>query len=76
MKTELLAGIAGLLADTEGTDEHDLPGWDRYRRDVGNDDASRKLFAEMLKANDLRVQFRKTAHAGYEKPPRGVWGYF
>lgn len=49
VKTELQAGIAGLLADTEGTDEHDLPGWDRYRRDVGNDDASRKLFAEMLK---------------------------
>lgn len=49
VKSELQTGIAGLLADTEGTDEHDLPGWERYRKDVGNDDKSRELFVEMLK---------------------------
>lgn len=49
VKSELQVGIAGLLADTEGKDEHALPGWARYRKDVGNNDETRKLFVEMLK---------------------------
>lgn len=47
VKIELERGIARLLAD--GSARHDLPGWERYRREVGSDDESRKLFVEMLR---------------------------
>jgi hypothetical protein len=45
-----LARIEAFLADTEGKQEHDFPGWKRFRKAVGDDSAARGLFAEMQKS--------------------------
>ena len=41
--------MAAFIADVDDTQEHDLPGWQRFRDSVGGDPKSRKLFVEMLK---------------------------
>jgi len=42
--------VRGFLADSQGTGNHDLPGWQRYRRITGNDAPARELFKQMLAA--------------------------
>ncbi len=41
------ARLKAFMADIEGRREHDLPGWARYRKLVGENQAARKLFADM-----------------------------
>lgn len=48
---DLLHRIDVFLKDTEGKEKHDLPLWKVYQEKIGGEAESRKLFAEMLKAN-------------------------
>jgi hypothetical protein len=48
---DLKARIDAFTADTDGKQEHDLPGWKRYQKLVGKEKESRELFAQMLKTN-------------------------
>lgn len=43
------ARMATFLADSEGKFEHELPGWDKFRKQAGDDSVSRKLFSELLR---------------------------
>jgi hypothetical protein len=45
------AKIAAFLADKDGKLKVDLPGWSRYRKIVGDDEAARRFFADLHKAN-------------------------
>ncbi len=47
---DMRARVASFLADSEGKYQHTLPGWEKFKAVCGNDRASRKLFAEMLKS--------------------------
>lgn len=54
---DLKARLAAFLADKDGKQVHDLAGWSRFRKVVGEDAAARELFVDMLKANaDLLEQ--------------------
>jgi len=52
MQRELEAKLAAFLADKEGKLKHDLPGWERYSKLVGNTDQTRQLFADMHRMQD------------------------
>jgi hypothetical protein len=43
--------LDAFLADKDGKQEHDLPGWNRFQKLMGKDKEGRELFAEMLKTN-------------------------
>ena len=45
---EMGARVATFLADAEARYEHDIPGWPKFRVALGDDAASRDLFAELL----------------------------
>jgi hypothetical protein len=45
------AKLAAFIADTEGKQQHDLPGWERYRKIAGADAAARRLFVEIQKSD-------------------------
>lgn len=47
---DMRAKVGSFLADAEGKYQHSLPGWEKFKTVCGNDRASRKLFAEMLKS--------------------------
>ena len=42
--------LKAFLADDEGEQDHDLPGWKRYRESVGTDKVARELFVKMQQA--------------------------
>lgn len=48
---DMKARVGCFLADAEGKFQHTLPGWDKFKVVTGNDKASRKLFAELLKSS-------------------------
>jgi hypothetical protein len=48
---DLQLRVDSFLADKEGKQEHDLPGWDRFQKLMGKDKEGRELFGEMLKTN-------------------------
>ncbi len=48
---EFDARLAAFVADTEGSQEHHLPGWKRYRELVGDSRAARELFAAMMRSD-------------------------
>jgi outer membrane protein assembly factor BamB len=48
VKSELQLGITDLREDKKTERARDLPGWERYQKEVGTDVDARKLFAEML----------------------------
>jgi hypothetical protein len=43
--------LYALLADKEGRPDHELPGWKRYRKEVGTDAPARRLFVDMMRAH-------------------------
>jgi hypothetical protein len=43
-EADRLAKLDAFIADKEGKQQHDLPGWERYRRVAGEDAAARELF--------------------------------
>jgi hypothetical protein len=45
---DLRVRVETFLADAEGKFEHDVPGWNQFRKTVPNTAAARELFAEML----------------------------
>jgi hypothetical protein len=45
------ARLEAFLADKDGKQEHDLGGWARFRKEVGQETPARELFAEMHKVN-------------------------
>lgn len=47
---DMKARVSCFLADAGGKYQHTLPGWEKFKTVAGNDAASRKLFAEMLKS--------------------------
>ncbi|HLW68015.1 MAG TPA: hypothetical protein VKS79_22040 [Gemmataceae bacterium] len=53
---DLQARLTNFLADTEGKQTHDLPGWSRFRKLVGDDRAARELFAKMLRADGTLLE--------------------
>jgi hypothetical protein len=46
---DLNARLETFLADTEGKYDHDLGGWNEFRKIAGNSSASRATFVELLK---------------------------
>jgi hypothetical protein len=50
LELDCQARIEAFAADTQGTADHGLPGWDRYRALVGEGPAARQLFVEMQRA--------------------------
>ena len=49
LQTEFAAKIAAFIADVEGKQEHDLPGWKQFQQSAGNDQHARRLFADMVR---------------------------
>jgi hypothetical protein len=66
LEADRQAKLAALLADKDGKIKHDLPGWERYRTIVGEDDAARRYFVEIQKGDValLRDLEKDPAHAG------------
>lgn len=50
-EAERQAKIEAFLADKDGKQKHDLPGWTRYRKMVGDDEAARRFFVVLHKAD-------------------------
>jgi len=48
LEADFQGRLKAFLADDEAKQQHDLPGWERYRRIIGEDKAARELFAQML----------------------------
>lgn len=49
---EMAARVKAFLADVGGSGDHDLPGWVQFREVCGDNQASRKFFADILKESD------------------------
>ncbi len=49
LDADLRRRLDALLADPDGTGQHDLPSWKRFQETIGNDAEARKLYVEMLK---------------------------
>lgn len=45
---DMKARVSCFLLDKEGKYEHKLPGWTRFKEQLGNDKVTRELFAEVL----------------------------
>jgi hypothetical protein len=60
------ARLEAFIADKEGKDRHDLPGWERYRKIAGEDATARRLFIDIQKsdAGFLCDVDEDPAHAG------------
>jgi hypothetical protein len=52
---DLRARIDTFLADTQRTYQHDIPGWTKFQLLVGDTDASRELYTEVLRDLDNRT---------------------
>lgn len=52
---DLKVRVETFLADAGGKFEHDVPGWNQFRKAVPNTAAARELFAEMLADETNRV---------------------
>jgi len=50
LELDFRARLDAFVADTKGVGQYDLPGWERYRRLVGQDTEARQLFAAMQRA--------------------------
>ncbi|HEY7315898.1 MAG TPA: hypothetical protein VH643_41595 [Gemmataceae bacterium] len=66
LEADRQAKLAAFLADTDGKLKHDLPGWERYRKIAGEDDAARRFFADIQKGDVafLRDAEKDPDHAG------------
>lgn len=48
---EIKARLDAFLADTDGKQEHNLPGWKRFKENFGNTRSTRELFASLIRTN-------------------------
>jgi hypothetical protein len=69
MADDRRARLDAFLADPDGRREHDLPGWERFRRAVGSDPAARELFVRMFRADGELME-------AAEREPERVSGQF
>jgi hypothetical protein len=53
LEADRRARLAAFLADKEGKQRHDLPGWERFRKLAGEGRAARELFAEIQKGDSV-----------------------
>lgn len=53
--------LAAFAADVDGKQEHDLPGWTRFRELAGDDRAARLLFVEMQHAERGLLQSEESS---------------
>ena len=49
LEDEFEGRLAAFIADVQGTKEHDLPGWKRYRDSVGTRRMARTLYVSMIR---------------------------
>ena len=49
LQSEFAAKIAAFIADVDGKEEHDLPGWKQFRKTIGSNRQTRILFTDMLR---------------------------
>ncbi len=68
LQADIKAKLRAFREDTEGTRQHELPGWKRWRTTVGFDADSRKFYGDMLQENidlfqNLDTDADKTAGA-------------
>ena len=54
-QADLQARLATFLADTEGKFNHDLPGWNEFKKIAGTSPTSRTVFVELLKESPNRT---------------------
>ncbi len=60
VEEEFEGRLADFIADVNGTKEHDLPGWKRYRESVGNTRIARTLFVSMIREEMALLQAFET----------------
>ena len=48
--------LQAFAADADGSRGQDLPGWDRFRRTIGEDAAARRLFVDMQRSESLLLE--------------------
>jgi hypothetical protein len=51
LEADRQARLTAFIADKEGKQKHDLPGWERYRKIAGADAAARQFFVEIQQAD-------------------------
>lgn len=56
LEEDYQARVDAFAADRQGSKEHDLPGWDRYRQVVGDGSSARELFVEMQRAESKLLE--------------------
>ena len=56
LEEDYQARVDRFEADRQGAQEHDLPGWPRYRGLVGDSAAARELFVEMQRAESMLLE--------------------
>ena len=68
LEADRQARLAAFIADKDGKENHDLPGWKRYRAIAGEGAAARKLFIDIQKADTgfLGDADRDPEHAGQQ----------
>ncbi|MFP6650068.1 MAG: hypothetical protein VB817_11430 [Pirellulaceae bacterium] len=60
VEEEFEGRLAAFIADVNGTKDHDLPGWKRYRDSVGNTRMARSLFVAMIREEMALLQAFET----------------
>lgn len=56
MEQDFQNRLQAFAADREGTGDHQLPGWERFRKQVGTDVNARSLFVEMQRAESAVME--------------------
>src|SRR5579871_3218860 len=62
---EMKARIDSFVADTQGKQAHDLPGWERFRKLLGDDAQARGFFASMARADSRLMDAVETQPPQY-----------
>ncbi len=52
LEADRQARLSAFIADKEGKQKHDLPGWERFRKVAGEDAAARQLFVQIQKKDN------------------------
>ena len=60
LQSEFAAKIAAFIADVDGKQEHDLPGWKQFRKTIGSNRQTRILFADMLRRESEMLESFET----------------
>jgi len=77
IEEDFKARLDAFIADKEGKKEHDLPGWNRYRKLIGADAQAKELFVEMAKSHGVLLEEAeaspKTAGDRYAGECQAMW---